>query len=444
MPTFSQPRGTRPQSSRGKIVLKVKADAVAPALTGKPLVFSSIKPASLPAQVAQPLRYLRTNAGLSKMSAPFSARRIGLRRFQAADATEQTVNLLSSVVDSDSESLSGISVAQLDPATDTDEALAALRGSDAFEFAERLPVRWLSARQGARPEPFRNLQWGLRAIRFFEAEATPGRAVAVLDTGVDDEHPELSSLTEHHHRGLRSEDLIGHGTHVAGILAADVNNAVGISGAARCEIKAWKIFEDEPDPSGQFYVDAERYFAALHETRTADVGVVNLSIGGTSHSQVEAMLFRRLEEEGILAVAAMGNEYHEGNPTEYPAAYDGVLAVGSIDETMQRSSFSNTGKHIDLVAPGSNILSTLPSYASRIANRRETNYAAWSGTSMATPYVAAAASLVMSKFASLDPAGVKRQLVETCTRLRGMGGAWTEGYGHGLLNLEASLASLVE
>jgi subtilisin family serine protease len=80
--------------------------------------------------------------------------------------------------------------------------------------------------------------------------------------------------------------------------------------------------------------------------------VVNLSIGGTASSQTEQLIFRTLENRGIVVVAAMGNEYEDGNPTEYPGAYKTVLAVGAVAENMRRSVFSNTGSHIALVEPG--------------------------------------------------------------------------------------------
>ena len=83
----------------------------------------------------------------------------------------------------------------------------------------------------------------------------------------------------------------------------------------------------------------------------------------------------------------MGNEYEDGNPTEYPASYPNVIAVGAINEASNRAPFSNTGNHIALAAPGTNILSTLPMKQSVARKAEDTRYAAWSGTSMATPHV---------------------------------------------------------
>jgi len=190
---------------------------------------------------------------------------------------------------------------------------------------------------------------------------------------------------------------------------------------------------------GDFYVDTERYLRALNAVIGAGVKVVNLSIGGTASSQTEAILFRRLENRGITVVAAMGNEFEEGNPVEYPAAYPSVLSIGSIAENRRRSRFSNTGRHIDMVAPGSNILSTLPTR--RSAYLTETHYGSWSGTSMATPHVTAAAALIAARNPNMSTAQIKEHLLRTATRLPEMGTrAWTRSYGAGLLNLKKALS----
>ena len=162
--------------------------------------------------------------------------------------------------------------------------------------------------------------------------------------------------------------------------------------------------------------------------------MLNLSLGGTQSSQAEQLLYDRLESAGVTVVAALGNEHEHGNPVEYPAAYEHVLAVGAVAETNRRSPFSNTGAHIGLAAPGSNILSTLPTDAS--AFRADTGYAAWSGTSMATPHVAAAAALVAARHPDWTPADTKEHL-----RTRAAGKQFTEELGDGILDIAALLAS---
>ena len=166
---------------------------------------------------------------------------------------------------------------------------------------------------------------------------------------------------------------------------------------------------------------------------------MNLSIGGTASSRTETLLFRRLEADGVLSVAAMGNEFLDGNTKEYPAAYKGVLAVGAVSEKRERAWFSDTGRHIDLVAPGSNILSTVPTQPSPYL--AETHYAAWSGTSMAPPHVTAAAALLTAQCGAANAREVRQQLVGTASRLPALKNRRkTTAYGAGLLNLRQALS----
>ena len=120
---------------------------------------------------------------------------------------------------------------------------------------------------------------------------------------------------------------------------------------------------------------------------------------------------------GVVVIAAMGNELDEGNPTEYPAAIPEVCAVGATDELDKRAGFSNTGRHIDLMAPGVGILSTTPTF--RYDGDGEIEYDSWDGTSMATPHVAGVAALVLAKSPGLTPAQVIRKLTRPPT-------AWPE------------------
>jgi subtilisin family serine protease len=113
--------------------------------------------------------------------------------------------------------------------------------------------------------------------------------------------------------------------------------------------------------------------------------------------------------------------------------------MGAIGEDRRRAPFSNTGPHIDIAAPGVNVLSTLP--RRRSPWLEQTGYASWSGTSMATPHVAAAAALVAAARPGSGPAEVSGRLRDTATKVTAMRGrAFTEEYGSGLLDLRAALA----
>jgi subtilisin family serine protease len=246
-------------------------------------------------------------------------------------------------------------------------------------------------------------------------------------------------------------DRHGHGTHVAGILAARSNNAQlgddprresvsGVAASKLHKLRVWKIFGDTP-VNDDYEVDGDAFGVALTDAMDSGIRALNLSIGGPIYSTPTCSAIEQLVENGVTVVAAMGND--GVSDKEYPAAYevDGLIAVGAVNERLDRSEYSNTGEHLDLVAPGDNILSTTPHRRSGYGpDFAETGYDVMSGTSMATPYVTAVAALVASKYPSLKPAQVETHLRQTCTRLPGMGKRRrTDDYGHGLLNVQAAL-----
>ena len=214
-----------------------------------------------------------------------------------------------------------------------------------------------------------------------------------------------------------------------------------MAGIADPELHIWKIFPDEPAADGRYYVDETMYLRALNAVRTTGIRVVNLSIGGPRFDQTEALLFRLLNDDGISVVAAMGNAFEDGNPKEYPGGHDGSIAIGAINEANRRAHFSSTGDHIALSAPGMNILSTLPMKTSVVRDGTNTEYNAWSGTSMATPHVAAAAALILTKHNAFDGQQVKKHLQKTAAELPVMlGRQFTETVGAGLLDIKAALS----
>jgi subtilisin family serine protease len=387
---------------------------------------------ALPRALAEPLDWLRANAGLKEVVPLFAGKAPRAARGEAHHAAA-----VASVVRAEEEALAGFALLRLDPRKPVAALLRRLAGAKGIDLAEAMPARWIQGEA----DPFINRQWGLRAIRWFQAARPDAEAVAVavIDTGVDPDHPDLQGVVRAYHRGgSKAADLVGHGTHVSGIIAALVDNDQGIAGVARTRLEVWKVFADEPE-QGDFYVDGERYLKALNAVRRSGARVLNLSLGGTQRSETEAILFRQLDAGGIVVAAAMGNAGEEGSPTMYPAAYPGVLAVGAVGEALRRAGFSSTGRHIGISAPGVNVLSTLPTRPAP-PYRTETEYASWSGTSMATPHVAGAAALVLAKNPGWTAQQVKDRLRGTASKLAGMRGRpWTPSYGDGLLDLEAAL-----
>jgi subtilisin family serine protease len=306
------------------------------------------------------------------------------------------------------------------------------------EYAFVPPVRTLFARRAkAGADPLASRQWGHGAIRLGQARAPAGFknatniTVAVVDSGIDTRHPDLTHVIAEYKNFLRGseKDFVGHGTHVAGIIAATAGNGLGISGVCGGKILALKALPRD----GQEF-DAPAYYRALRYV-IGKAQVLNLSLGGEK-DPAEIDILHDVIAAGVVVIAAMGNEYTKGNPTEYPAAIPEVCAVGATDELDNRAGFSNTGRHIDLVAPGVAILSTTPTF--RYDGDGELEYDSWDGTSMATPYVAGAAALVMAKSSGLTPAQVIRKLTSSADRVAGAKKGST-AYGAGRLNCEKAL-----
>lgn len=299
------------------------------------------------------------------------------------------------------------------------------------------PVRTLfGRRRKAKPDPLTSRLWGHGAIHLGQARSAAGfknaanLTVAVVDSGIDENHPDLKGVIAEYKNFRRGsdKDLVGHGTHVSGIIAAIAGNGLGISGVCGAKILALKAL-----PRDQEEFDAPAYYRALRYV-IGKAQVLNLSLGGEK-DLAEIDILRDVMDAGVVVIAAMGNEHDEGNPTEYPAAMADVCAVGATDELDKRASFSNTGRHIDLVAPGVNILSTTPTYS---YDDGEREYDSWDGTSMATPYVAAVAALILAKSPGTTPAQVIKKLTSSADRVAGVKKG-SAAYGAGRLNCEKAL-----
>jgi subtilisin family serine protease len=437
-PTFGGRRPHR-ETVPGQYVLRVHPGAVRPHIplagAGRALTTAAVR--ALPDDVVSPLEHLADQAGLTSIEPLFETP--GGARRRAAAAGDPRLAIARAVTATDDDELAGLAIATVQRPDVSDGVLKRIRSASSIDYIEPVPTRWLAA---AHADPLRNLQWGLRAINWFEAARPDGidLAVGVMDTGIDARHPDLAAIdVDYDHNGTAARDLIGHGTHVAGIITAVANNDIGITGVTSCRLAVWKIFDDSPADDGEFYVDTTRYYRALGAAATKGIAALNLSIGGSRRDRTEGLLLGRLVRAGVTVCAAMGNEFEDGNPVEYPAAFKDVVSVGAIAENRRRASFSNTGRHINLMAPGSHILSTLPRQGSPWLD--ETNYAAWSGTSMATPHVTATAALVAAANSAFGPAEVAGRLEDTAVKLAAMRGRnFTQEYGRGLLDLRGALS----
>ncbi len=245
-----------------------------------------------------------------------------------------------------------------------------------------------------------------------------GVKVAVLDTGIAP-HPDLSIrggasfvLTERNYT-----DYNGHGTHVAGTIAA-LDNSIGVLGVApAAELYAVKVLN--AIGSGTLSSIAR----GIDWSISNDMDIINMSLGGTSGSDTLQEAAESAYNSGILLVAAAGNSGESGgtNNMGFPARYSTVMAVGAVDSDSNRASFSSYGEELEIMAPGVNIHSTY------LLN----GYATLSGTSMASPHVAGVAALIKNKHPDLSNTQIRQRINSTATYLGD-----SNYYGNGLVNAE--------
>jgi subtilisin family serine protease len=325
--------------------------------------------------------------------------------------------------------------------------LAARARALGLEYAEPMNVQRITSDSIATPpnDPLVGQQWHLPQIRASEAWRELARtktdssalAVAVIDTGVDYEHEDLSGLmwtnpgesgTDAQGRDRRSNgvdddrngkvddwrgwDFRGadgvtpdnnplpgnnHGTHVAGLLAARINNGLGGAGATPfVRIVPIKISRDNPSDE-----KVANGFEAMLYAASLGVRIINCSWRVTTPLQAEREITATVVRMGALVLAAGGNDGREA--AVYPAAYQGVMSVSATASDDRRGGFANLDASVDIAAPGVSLYSTFP----------ESRYGFKSGTSMATPLVAAAAALVQMRFPRFTAEQLAAQLKAT-------------------------------
>ena len=258
--------------------------------------------------------------------------------------------------------------------------------------------------------------------------------VAVVDTGVDLDHPDLRPVLVPGYTTFAEsgpQDYEGHGTHVAGIVAGQGLGDPGVRGVAPgCRIMPVKVM----GPRGR-EGRVENVVAGLMWAVDHGATVVNMSLGdeGTSALLREAVQYAQARD--VVVVAASGNfdetRHASTNTMNYPAAYPGVIAVGATDETDALADFSFWGPWLSVTAPGVDIHSSVPGDGSPDA-REYGDYMAEQGTSMAAPFVAGVAALVRARFPTLTAAQVKSRLEATAHDLGDPG--YDPKFGHGRID----------
>ena len=302
-------------------------------------------------------------------------------------------------------------------------------------------------RASATNDPRFSEQWSFTKVPFEAAWTAVGTGtgitVAVVDTGVMADHPDLSGqvLTGAHFlhsddgepvdpASGGTEDFSGHGTHVAGTVAAKSNNAIGVSGAAPgVQILPVKVLC--ADGSGFTSDVADGIVWAVD----AGADVVNLSLGGGATSGEQAAV-EYARDNNVVVVAAGGNDGQTNNAASYPAAYSdvypNVIAVAATDNADGHPPYGTTGEYLDLSAPGGVPATGCNVTVEVLSTWNDGDYCAIAGTSMSTPHVSAAAALLRSANSACTAAEVRSRLKATATNLGTPGEDAT--FGAGIVN----------
>lgn len=266
-----------------------------------------------------------------------------------------------------------------------------------------------------------------------------GITVAVVDSGVDASIPQLADADVRpgvdvttDDRDPADNDCYGHGTFVAGIIAAQAQPGTGFVGVApdvtilpiRC---GTSVGDDGPG-----VLTPERMAAGIRAAVDGGAQVVNISASTTVDTPALAAAVRYAADRDVVVVASAANRAQDGNQATYPASYPTVIAVGAVDASGQRAEFSEIGPYVSLVAPGVDVVSLGPSGPGQWQG---------SGTSYAAPFVAGAAALVRAYHPRLTAPQVKHRLEATANRPPTQ--VPDPGLGWGTVNLTAAVSAVL-
>lgn len=275
------------------------------------------------------------------------------------------------------------------------------------------------------------IPWGVAAIdapsAWTQAKGK-GVRVGVVDTGVNMSHPDLSENVKAGFDAISEAEGVtddnGHGTHVAGIIAA-LDNIVGVVGVApEAHIYAVKSFDSRGKGMTSDIIQG------IEWCMTQGVHIINMSFGTSDSGKALQLAIQKAAESGILLVAASGNTGGE-NSVLYPARDPHVVAVAAATEDCQIAAFSSRGPEVDITGPGADIYSTY----------KERRYKTLSGTSMACPHVVGVAALVLSAAPELSAKEIEGLICQTATVMDGFP---REQQGAGLVDASAAVASAVK
>ncbi len=273
------------------------------------------------------------------------------------------------------------------------------------------------------PQPSQQITWGIVRVKASEAwnnSTGKNMKIAVLDTGISNSHPDLivsgGINLVGKSKNKKWNDDNGHGTHVAGVIAAR-NNSIGVVGVAPdAQLYAVKVL----DAYGSGYISD--VIEGIDWAVQNNMDIISMSLGTKTYSQALNDTTINAYKVGILLVAAAGNN-GDGNlftdDVLYPAKFDSVIAVSAIDYNNIAPIWSADGAKIELAAPGVDIYSTW----------LNGGYANESGTSMAAPFVSGVAALIKSNNLSMTPQEIRQSLDSNAIDLGDIGRDKTYGFG---------------
>lgn len=330
---------------------------------------------------------------------------------------------------------------QYETLTEAGEALAYYREQDFVEYAEADRIITLNIQMSSTEydvEPSLD-DWGPILVeskqvieRYSDNVNLPIINVAVLDTGLDEDHPYFdykNRIVDRNFNTIKmssgsSEDDNGHGTHVAGIIYNNTTENV--------KINPYKVL----DKNGKG--DAVGLYSAITVAADNGADVINMSL---SFEEANSSLYKMFSDavdyaykRGATVVVAAGNDRKDVSGA-VPASLNNVITVASIDENMAPSNFSNFGSAVDVAAPGRNINSAVPydNNIDPIEHEYDNHYyAPLSGTSMATPFVSAAAAMLKTINTSYTPSNIESIIKDSSYRPD----SWNDAYGTGIVNFK--------
>ncbi|TKB47836.1 S8 family peptidase [Thalassotalea mangrovi] len=282
--------------------------------------------------------------------------------------------------------------------------------------------------------------YGIPMVQANQIPNMGGKKVCIMDTGYYQAHPDLPSMDvdgTSEGAGPWYQDGHGHGTHVAGTIAAvDGNGGItGVLGSDEASLHIVRVFNDAGG-----WVYASDIAGAAYDCADAGADVINMSLGSAFETKVEQRAFDRIERMGILSVAAAGND--QAATHNYPASYDSVMSVAAVDLNEEWADFSQRTAKVEIAAPGVDVVSTYPKVGvydengNVIGEEAGPGYVYMSGTSMASPHVAGVAALVWSHFPQCNNYEIRNALTASAKDLGDEGRDYKTG--HGLVQAKAA------